>query len=308
MKKVGCLLCVLLLALLLPVPTHAAMLVDPEREVSLQISFLWEEEPLSGTDFSVFQVCSMDACGRLTPLELFSDFDRLPDIQGRNDRLWQEVAAELECYLLEHPEITPTDTAVTGEQGIAAFPSDGRSLPQGLYLVKGVRHTQDHKVYSTAPFFVLLPNRDGFQWDYHIEARAKPEQSAEQISLRVIKIWEDKYWENRRPGRIWVHLYCDEEIYDTVILPQNGKWAYQWAGLDAAHRWRIEEETVEGYTAKTERSGNTFYITNTYAVSGTGTPTLPQTGQLWWPVPVLLCAGLLLTVLGKIGRKRYEKT
>jgi len=60
---------------------------------------------------------------------------------------------------------------------------------------------------------------------------------------------------------------------------------------------------VEGYTAKTERSGNTFYITNTYAVSGTGTPTLPQTGQLWWPVPLLLAGGLALIAAGLIRRR-----
>jgi len=31
---------------------------------------------------------------------------------------------------------------------------------------------------------------------------------------------------------------------------------------------------------------------------------LPQTGQLWWPVPVLLSAGLLLLLIGVVRRKR----
>ena len=30
---------------------------------------------------------------------------------------------------------------------------------------------------------------------------------------------------------------------------------------------------------------------------------LPQTGQLWWPVPALLCAGLALTAAGLLRRR-----
>ena len=30
---------------------------------------------------------------------------------------------------------------------------------------------------------------------------------------------------------------------------------------------------------------------------------LPQTGQLWWPVPALLCAGLVLILAGVIRRR-----
>lgn len=37
-------------------------------------------------------------------------------------------------------------------------------------------------------------------------------------------------------------------------------------------------------------------------------PTLPQTGQLWWPVPIMLLAGLALIALGLMRRGRsYEK-
>ena len=33
---------------------------------------------------------------------------------------------------------------------------------------------------------------------------------------------------------------------------------------------------------------------------------LPQTGQLWWPLPVMLAAGLILLVCG-IDQKRKER-
>lgn len=31
---------------------------------------------------------------------------------------------------------------------------------------------------------------------------------------------------------------------------------------------------------------------------------LPQTGMLWWPVPALVCGGLLLIVAGLVVRRR----
>ena len=38
----------------------------------------------------------------------------------------------------------------------------------------------------------------------------------------------------------------------------------------------------------------------------TAKPTLPQTGQLWWPVPLLACGGLVLLILGWLRKERYE--
>ena len=37
-------------------------------------------------------------------------------------------------------------------------------------------------------------------------------------------------------------------------------------------------------------------------------PTLPQTGLLWWPVPLLMCSGLLLLAAGLIVLRRQRDT
>ena len=34
---------------------------------------------------------------------------------------------------------------------------------------------------------------------------------------------------------------------------------------------------------------------------------LPQTGQLWWPVPLLASAGLLLTAAGVVIRRKDQR-
>lgn len=49
-------------------------------------------------------------------------------------------------------------------------------------------------------------------------------------------------------------------------------------------------------------SGNTVNTVNTV---NTG-DVLPRTGQLWWPVPVLALAGMLLVLLGWHERRRYD--
>ena len=41
-------------------------------------------------------------------------------------------------------------------------------------------------------------------------------------------------------------------------------------------------------------------------LSGTTPDKLPQTGQLWWPVPLLVIVGLALMILGLRGRRRAK--
>lgn len=51
-------------------------------------------------------------------------------------------------------------------------------------------------------------------------------------------------------------------------------------------------------------------VTNTYKTPSnppvnppSKPPKLPQTGQYWWPVPVLLASGLLLVAVGLVRRR-----
>ena len=91
----------------------------------------------------------------------------------------------------------------------------------------------------------------------------------------------------------------------------------------------MAEDIVEYYSPQLEREGYEFALINTYYdssiepgpsgdinvpdgsdspdASGTGSPDsgkLPQTGSLWWPVPVLTAAGLILVCAGVMRRRR----
>ena len=86
----------------------------------------------------------------------------------------------------------------------------------------------------------------------------------------------------------------------------------------------------KGYTVAVTREGDTVVLTNTAKKSGnpdgevnppskkpTGKTTdkivnktsdkLPQTGQLWWPVIVLLFAGAICLLAGRVLRDRKEE-
>ncbi len=96
-------------------------------------------------------------------------------------------------------------------------------------------------------------------------------------------------------------------------------------------RWSVSEaEVPNGYTVAVTREGNTVVLTNTAKKPGKSDgevnppskkPTdkttnkttdktsdkLPQTGQLWWPVLVLLFAGAICLLVGRVLRDRKEE-
>ncbi len=124
----------------------------------------------------------------------------------------------------------------------------------------------------------------------------------EPVDRTVRKIWKDEGHETERPAEVQAALLRDGEIYETVILSDANGWTYQWNDLDGAYEWTVTEITVlDKYTSSVTRDGDTYLIINTYSV-------IPQTGQLWWPVPVLIALGMGLIVLGLLRRRgAYEE-
>ena len=169
--------CALLITLLtvltlLPFSVTAAGRIDKDAEVTLTVSCKDDGRPIKGTEFDIYLVADVEPSGELTITETFSEFN--VDIRGENDSAWRALASTLEGYVLRD-RITPTDTAVSDEDGNACFPSAGKTLKQGLYLVCGYRHSLiDHR-YDPAPILVLLPARDKELniWQYDVTVNAK---------------------------------------------------------------------------------------------------------------------------------------
>ena len=303
----------LLAAVFLPTGVQAAGTSIPEAAVSLTITHAYDGVCLPDVLYQIYLVAVMDETGALKPLDRFSQYaDRLTD-SGASDGDWKELAQGLEQDILNAGTPAPTDSGVTDENGVVRFPSSQTHLTPGLYLVGGTRAKTEQYVYSTGPFLVPLPawDPDSGTWNSAVEAKAKPEQSPLQEDFTVIKVWKDHCHPDRRPESITIQLLRDGENWgDPVTLPIDGEWKYTWKNLDTEHRWTVREDRQSGYLEPDIRQyGCTFVVTNSCAQppvpTTPGKPRLPQTGQLWWPVPLLTAAGLLLILIGLIRRRRH---
>lgn len=304
---------------------QAAGSIDLTRKPTLTLTYRDGKTALSGAKFSIYRVADADETGELTVRSEFDEFDL--DIRGKNDRRWREMAQTLESYVLRR-EFTPTDSGKTDKTGMLTFPTQGKTLAAGLYLVIGERHTQGGNDYDAEPFFALLPTQDleNNEWVYDVSANVKFSKTpvpddGDTVTRKVLKVWDDDGAGDSRPQEITVELLRNGKVYDTVKLSEKNNWRYTWLDLDADARWSVTEKTVSGYTVSITREGITFVVTNTKKPDRTDTPdtpvkpsnpskpsspakpTLPQTGAVWWHVEALALSGLVFLILGALDRK-----
>ena len=300
------LLCLVVAVLVLPVNALAAGSIDLNHAHSLTVTAVFDGTPISGMQFDAYLIATVDESGELPVLDRYEEYADDLDIRGKNDEGWQEMAQILAREIMLDSTLEPTCSAVTDADGVAVF----SEIPMGLSLVLGSTMEKDGYVYSTSPFFVMLPEQDlsSNTWNYDVVANAKPGQEPAKEDYEVIKVWKDDCHKDQRPQSITINLICDGEVYDTITLPHNGAWRYTWEDLETNHQWTVTEETVDGYRdPEIRQEGNTFIITNTCSKPTPppqpDKPSLPQTGQLWWPVPVLIAVGMLLVVIGLVRRR-----
>ena len=306
---------VLLAMQLLSTAAYAAGIIDLDRDVRLTVSYQDGNTPLAGAGFSIYLVAAADESGELTT-DAFKQFN--VDIRGKNDEAWKALASTLEGYVLRD-DIAPTDSGKTNAEGYLYFPTGGRLTP-GLYLVLGQRHIQDGLRYDPMPFMVMLPTQDTQTGDWLYEVIVDPKHESSEVpdtpsavTRKVLKVWDDEAGSDR-PAEVVVQLLRDGEVYDTVTLNAENNWRYTWSDLDDSYTWTVVEEECKGYTVSVERDGITFVVTNTRVTplptppgpTDPAKPSLPQTGQVWWPVPVLLMCGLLFIIIGLICRRRSD--
>lgn len=294
---------ILFCVLLLSSTVLAAGSIDCSTTGQLTISAVYDTTPLSGMLFSLYHVSTVDESGELTPTERFSFHAEALDIRGKNDAAWTKLANTLEQKIVLSNSIRPDFSAVCGTDGTVCF----ENLPLGLYLVTSSNLELNGYVYSVDPFFVLLPTQNAASntWNYAVSVNAKAVQYPVRMDYEVLKIWKDECHENQHPESIEIVLWQDGKEFDRITLPENGHWSHTWSGLDVHHKWMVTETQQPGYAQPDiTREGQTFVVTNTCIKSEAPTSSdLPQTGQLWWPVPVLLCAGLLFVLIGLMRRR-----
>ena len=172
-------------------------------------------------------------------------------------------------------------------------------LSAGVYLVTATSLPEGFT--SFVPFLYFLPHydTDSSAWIYDGVAEPKIEYLPP-VNVSVRKIWNDNG--KNRPGSVSIRLINEDGVYDTISLNEENSWKHTWEKLDASKKWSVEETGIPAnYTVTYSSEEFDFTVTNTEK--------LIQTGQLDWPVPVLIFTGSLFVSAGivlKVTGKRKD--
>lgn len=291
---------IMIISMLLPTQVMAAESIDTQAAASLSITLAPEDEPAKNVEFWLYRVAKVSENGEYTYIGNYANYPVAP-VKDDTETL-RLLASTLPGYVVAD-SLAPDHKSQTDENGIVSF----SGLSTGLYLVMGGTYRAGDQYITPTSFLISLPDLDADNvWQYDVEVKTKhygrPEDEA--VELHVLKIWEDNQSESR-PTQVEVELYNGFELHDTVVLNKENNWKYTWTGLASDGMWIVREKDVaEGYTVSVEQQGNSFAITNTKpGGQKPDEPNLPQTGTLWWVVPILLVAGLMLVLVGVIRRR-----
>ena len=236
--------------------------------------------PVSNMNVSLYRVADEN----YNLVDSFSRYsiDLKQDVQGAANALENRI-------LMDGIE---ADACVTSDSsGKSSF----TGLESGIYLVAGKEVFQDGVFYM--PQVSLVSLSGDLSVDLKVETSVKPS------CIHVLKVWKRDN-KKSRPKSIEVCLLrSDGIVVDKVILNSDNQWSNTWENLSTLYTYRVMETTVpSGYKESCTREKDTIILTNTgsdkYRVEKKD-EVLPNSGQLWWPVPVLLFVGLVLFGLGR---------
>ena len=105
---------------LLPVQALADDAIDTDADVRLTISYAHDHAPISGAQFDLYYVASVDANANFT---LVGDFRVYPvQVNGLNAEELKMLAETLSAYA-DRDALKPLDSGLTDGQGALSFPS-----------------------------------------------------------------------------------------------------------------------------------------------------------------------------------------
>ncbi len=263
----------------LPVSAAGPGKIDMEKPVSLTVRYRDNETPLVNAEFDLYYVAAVDS--RCEVFTLTSGFEAYADVVTNLNNLahltqeeWTALAGDLNA-LIQSEGLTPFDSGATGTDGTLPFPSSGKTMEKGLYLILGQKCTQDGYDYYAMPTFVMVPNQvpdgENIKWEYDVTAEPKKEKEKEEIT--TVSITVTKKWNNLgvrpdsiHPAQAVAYLFNETGFVERVTLSAANNWTYVWNDLSSEHNWFVTEMPVTGYTYSISRFGNVFVITNTYII------------------------------------------
>ena len=297
--------------------------------------------PVEGMELSLYRVAEYEESGSFTLTEQFQKYP--VSLEQKSQEGWQGTADALADYI-RRDGITADAVLVSGSDRKVCFTELNRGLYLVLGQTTELQEDGKTQIYEPQTALIALPEDSKETSEgtdpYQVTAVLKFEKNdkpgnPEETKIHVLKVWKQDQ-EKERPDSIVVELLqTDVEGNTTVVdrqtLTKENQWSYTWKNLSTLMRWSVSEaEVPKGYTVAVTREGNTVVLTNTAKKPGKSDgevnppskkPTdkttnkttdktsdkLPQTGQLWWPVLVLLFAGAICLLAGRVLRDRKEE-
>lgn len=287
--------------------------------------------PVDGMKVSLYRVADYEETGVFTRKGSFKDYS--VSLEQESAEGWQSVANILADYA-RRDAVEADAMILAGTDKTVCF----TDLLRGLYLVTASVEEKSENgktvIYEPLVSLIALPDASMGTDPYQVTAvlkYKKTEQSEtsdtsgqSDTKLHVLKVWQ-KDQEKDRPASIQVDLLRTDRngkttVADRKILNQENNWSYTWRYLSSQAQWSVTEtEIPAGYTVSSRWEGDTMILTNTAINQVKSEETqnndktkLPQTGQLWWPVPFLLLAGVFCLFIGRklryteLEKKRHE--
>lgn len=301
------------LLVLLALMMVASVAAAENGTCSLLLNYSANGAALSGAQFRLYRVAQRRADGGFAFVGAFEKYGSM--MNDLNDEKWDAAAATLAGYAAADA-IAPDREGAVAEDGALRFDA----LKEGLYLLTGDVLRVGEKHYTPDPALIVLPGRDaagGAMNDVNVQPKYAVGENGWK-NLTVTKIWTGDS-AGSRPAQITVKLLCNGAEVENVVLSADNSWRHTWTNLAGDKLWQVVESPVpDGYTVRIDYEGANATITNarsgghTDNPPGTDTPgnsnsTLPQTGLVWWPAPVLALSGMTLFLLGWICQKREER-
>ncbi len=284
--------------------------VDLSQPGSLTLICVSNGVSLFGMEWSIFRVGTHSPYG---DFYLDGDFADYPvTFDDLSASAMTSVAETLEMYT-KTDNITPLSSLATDENGQAVF----EDLELGIYLLSGKSVEIQGKVYTPSAFCVEISDDSDEVYDM----TSYPKFTVEEIpgygqsQYSVEKIWRNDEGYSVRPDFVTIEIYADSTLFDTVVLNESNNWSHSWSGKTECE-WSVKEiDIAKEYTVAYTSSGTAFAIVNSMTSSTVTTTVttppggdIPQTGLLWWPVPVLALAGIVFVVIGiRVGVKEKDE-
>ena len=297
--------------------------------------------PVEGMELSLYRVAEYEESGSFTLTERFRKYP--VSLEQKSQEGWQGTADALADYI-RRDGITADAVLISGSDRTVCFTDLNWGLYLVLGQTTELQEDGKTQIYEPQTALIALPEDSKETSEgtdpYQVTAVLKFEKNdkpgnPEETKIHVLKVWKQDQ-EKERPDSIVVELLqTDVEGNTTVVdrqtLTKENQWSYTWKNLSTLMRWSVSEaEVPNGYTVAVTREGDTVVLTNTAKKSGnpdgevnppSKKPTdktvnkttdktsdkLPQTGQLWWPVLVLLFAGAICLLVGRVLRDRKEE-